>query len=227
MKPRKRPTILVSSTVYGIEELLEQVYSYLTGCGYEVWCSHKGTVPVDPGKTALENCMEAVDKCDLFLGIITPHYGSGKIGHDLSITHQELLRAIQLGKPRWILAHDHVPFARSLFLKFRCKTAKQRAKFLKALGYDTDRKLANFAKREQNVIDDLRVIDMYDAAIRHDLRVYQDRKGNWVQKFVSEDDAMLFTVAQFYRQAQVEQFLKDNLADTSAILKRAKERGIS
>ena len=40
---RKKLTILVSSTVYGIEELLERVYTLLTGFGYEVWMSHAGT----------------------------------------------------------------------------------------------------------------------------------------------------------------------------------------
>ena len=39
------------------------------------------------------------------------------------------------------------------------------------------------AEAEELVFDDVRVIDMYEAAIRHDLKMYQDRKGNWVQKF--------------------------------------------
>ena len=33
---RKKPTILISSTVYGIEELLERIYTILTVFGYEV-----------------------------------------------------------------------------------------------------------------------------------------------------------------------------------------------
>ena len=39
----QRPTILVSSTVYGLEELLDRIYTVLTAFGYEVWMSHKGT----------------------------------------------------------------------------------------------------------------------------------------------------------------------------------------
>ncbi len=34
--PRQKLTIMVSSTVYGIEELLDRVYTLLTGYGYEV-----------------------------------------------------------------------------------------------------------------------------------------------------------------------------------------------
>ena len=43
---RDKLKIMVSSTVYGIEELLDRVYTLLTSFGYDVWMSHKGTVPV-------------------------------------------------------------------------------------------------------------------------------------------------------------------------------------
>ena len=69
---KNRLTIMVSSTVYGIEELLDQVYALLNGFGYEVWMSHKGTVPIYPDKTAFESCLLAAERCDLFLAIITP-----------------------------------------------------------------------------------------------------------------------------------------------------------
>ena len=84
--------IMVSSTVYGIEELLEQVFALLSGFGYEVRMSHKGTAPILPNQTAPESCLTAVGNCDLFLAIITPRYGSGEVDGQLSITHQELLR---------------------------------------------------------------------------------------------------------------------------------------
>ena len=212
-----RLTIMVSSTVYGNEELLDQVYALLSGFGYEVWCSHKGTVKVYPNQTAFEDCLEAVKRCDLFLSIITPHYGSGKVGGGLSFTHQELLKAIQLNKPRWILAHDHVPFARSVFHKLGGKTEKERTLLLRKLGFNTGKKLKNLVAREGSVIDDFRVIDMYDAAIRHDIKVYQDRKGNWVQKFRTAPDAKLFVTSQFAHFSEVECFLRDQFKDTAAI----------
>lgn len=104
----KRPVLLVSSTVYGIEELLERVYAVLTAFGYEVWMSHKGTVPVRSDRTAFENCLDAVVRCDLFFGIITPSYGSGKDGDGLSVTHQEIRHAIDLGKLAPALEHGLV-----------------------------------------------------------------------------------------------------------------------
>jgi hypothetical protein len=64
MKPKKL-TIPVSSPVYGIEELLERIYSYLTAFGYELWLSHKGTVAVNPNESNADNCLKAVSISDL------------------------------------------------------------------------------------------------------------------------------------------------------------------
>jgi Domain of unknown function (DUF4062) len=216
-KKKKRLTIMVSSTVYGIEELLDQVYALLGGFGYEVWMSHKGTVPVYPDQTALESCLTAVAKCDLFLSIITPRYGSGIIDGQLSITHQELLKSIELKRARWILGHDHVVFARTLFRKLGARNQQEREQMLKTLGFVDADSLRRMRKREELVFDDIRVIDMYEAAIRHDLKAYQDRKGNWVQKFEQPDDAKLFATAQFSRYREIEQFLHEQFADKEEV----------
>lgn len=206
--PKQKLVIMVSSTVYGIEELLERVFAILTNIGYEVWMSHKGTVQVWPiGKIAFDNCLEAVEKCDLFLSIITTQYGSGKESKEsLSITHQELLKAIDLNKPRWIIAHDHVPFTRSLLYNLGFKTAEDRAKL---------------TLEKNRIIDDLRVVDMYELAIRHDISVHRDREGNWVQKYISPDDVLLFATAQFSRYQEIEKILEEQFADKAAVAKVA------
>jgi len=209
-KTTDRLTILVSSTVYGVEELLDRVYVVLTQYGYDVWMSHKGTMPVLPDRSNFENCVAAVEDCDLFLGIITTQYGSGMPAKgERSITHEELLKAIDLDKPRWILAHDQVVFARSL---------------LRNMGHDTAAKREALTFKKSLMIDDLRVIDMYEAAIRHDIHV-QDRKGNWVQKFVTPQDAQLFASAQFYRYQEVEEFIQKHLANRSAVQRQLDGRG--
>ncbi|MDC4333069.1 DUF4062 domain-containing protein, partial [Acinetobacter baumannii] len=90
----KRLKIFVSSTVYGFEELLDRIYTLLTSFGYEVLMSHKGTVPVSSKETAFESCLRGVEECDLFLGVITPKYGTGKSeAESRSITHLEMLKA--------------------------------------------------------------------------------------------------------------------------------------
>lgn len=197
MTKGKKRTIMVSSTVYGIEELLERIYAILTAYGYEVWMSHKGTVPVLSERSAFENCINAVENCDLFMGIITPFYGSGfDETEGLSITHMELKKAIELKKLRWLLSHDHVVFAWS---------------FLKNLGYETTKTRRTLNLERSNVFQNLKIIDMYEEAIFSQQHL-RDRKGNWVQKFEKDEDALLFTSAQFSRFQEVESFINENIS---------------
>lgn len=211
-KSEPKLTIMVSSTVYGIEELLERVYTLLTAYEYEVWMSHKGTVPVFSNRTAFENCLAAVEKCDLFLGIITPHYGSGQdtvLPDQPSISHQEIQKAIKLKKPRWLLAHDHVVYARSLLdnLGFKGKAGRKRLKL-----------------RKTPILEDLRVLDLYEDATLDIPEVsLGERDGNWVQKFRSTEDGSLFVGAQFFRYQEVEQFIKENFEGGSPLPKSGGE----
>jgi len=210
MKDNKKLTVMVSSTVYGIEELLDRIYTLLTVFGYDVWMSHKGTVPVFSNLSAFENCLAAVDNCDLFLGLITPYYGSGKEEDkdQPSITHRELKRAIELNKPRWLLVHNHVDFARSL---------------LKNLGYEGKAGRGKLSLEKNRILDDLRVIDMYEEAILSE-RPMRDRQGNWVQKFRSDDDATLFATAQFSRYQEIEAFVQENFRDSTHVSRMIQDR---
>ncbi|WP_025556802.1 DUF4062 domain-containing protein [Vibrio parahaemolyticus] len=198
----KKLTVMVSSTVYGVEEVLDRVYSLLTAFGYEVWMSHKGTVPVSSNETAFESCLKAVEKCDLFLGIITPQYGSGVDASGLSITHKEMKKAIELNKPRWFLAHDQVVFARRLLMDLGYKTQEQRSELELRKGASS--------------ISNIKVLDLYEDATMENLPL-DDREGNWVQKFDRDDDANLFVVAQFSRYQDVEQRLTEHFQNISQV----------
>lgn len=210
--PERRLTVMVSSAVYGAEELLDRVYTLLTACGYEVWMSHKGTVPVRSDRTAFENCLAAVEKCDLFLGIITPSYGSGldpKRPNEPSISHREILKAIELRKPRWLLAHDHVVYARAL---------------LRNLGHEGKEGRRGLKLRKTPILEDLRVLDLYEDATRDIPELSLDaRAGNWVQKYRSTDDGSLFVTAQFFRYQEVEQFIKENFENGTPVTRRGGE----
>lgn len=211
MTAKRKPILMVSSAVFGFEELLDRIYASLVQMNYEVWMSHKGTMPVYPELTALESCKRAVKECDLYLGLILPRYGSGKEKpEDDSITHEEMREAIHLNRPRWILAHDHVVFARG---------------FLDKLGYDSKKKRESLKLKKSPIFEDLRIIDMYEMATRHDVEVYKDRAGNWVQTFGSPEDAQLFAVSQFRRFQEAEAFIKDEFADVKAVRKALKKGG--
>ena len=210
MTESDRLVIMVSSTVYGIEELLDRIYVLLTSFGYEVWMSHKGTLPVFSSRSAFDNCLAAVEKCDLFLGLITPSYGSGQEDTGLSIAHRELLKAIDLNKPRWLLAHDHVVFARKLLndLGYRGKRGRKKLQL----------------RRKASSVSDLRVIDAYEEAVCDQMPL-RDRQGNWVQKFQSDEDAFLFATAQFSRYQEVEAFVEENFAHPERIREATASKG--
>ncbi|WP_149243039.1 DUF4062 domain-containing protein [Dyadobacter sp. 32] len=99
--------IMLSSTVLGNESTIETIYATLSNFGYDVFCSHTGTVYTAPGNTTEQACLEAVEDCDFFFGIIFPYYGSG-------ITHLEIKKAVELNKPSGFLAHANVAYTRTL-----------------------------------------------------------------------------------------------------------------
>ena len=68
--------------------------------------------------------MNAVEECDLFLGIIRPYYETGNIG-DKNITFEEIKKAIELKKHYWFLVHRDVVFARNLFKKMKLKSGDE------------------------------------------------------------------------------------------------------
>ena len=191
---------MVSSTVYGMEDQLTQLFGLLQGYGYRVWMSHMGTVPLTPGKSALENCLLAVENCDIFLGIVRPQYGSGKTSSTAdSFTHQELSKAIALGKPRFFIADKIVVTARRLLLDLGFQGSEGRA----------DLKL----RKGATLIDDLKVIDMYEEAIQDAVDV-GERVDNWVQPYSNWDDILRYMEEQFDRYEAMTEFLKSSPAQS-------------
>jgi hypothetical protein len=182
-KKDRKVKIMIGSTVYGFEDQLSQIAAQLTTLGYDVICSHLGTVKVDPGLSNLDNCIRAVEECDLFLGIIRPFYGTGNIG-EKSITFEEIKRAIELKKPYWFLVHRDVIFARQLFRKMKLKSGDE-------------------IVIADNRFFDKRCIEVYEHVIQHHVPVTL-RNGNWAQEFYRLDEMMVYVNAQFADRTFIE-----------------------
>ena len=197
-------TVMVSSSVYGQEELLDRIYGILSNFGFEVWMSHKGTVPTNSNENTLESCLRAVQNCDFFLGIISPHYGSS-INNGLSITHLEFQEAIRLQKPRWFLVHDRVVFARQL---------------LRYLGYENSEQRSALTLKKNSIFTDLKLIDMYEEA-NEMVKIENNTFVKWVQSYDRDEDAIRFATAQFSRYQDLEELLKQQLNT----IKKAVEQG--
>ena len=173
--------IMVASTIYGFEDQLEQVCGILRGYGYEVWNSHLKTIPIYPDKSNAENCLFAVQSCDVVCGIIREKYGSGVV-NGISITHQEIRAAIKLKKPHWLIAHRDIRIARELLKQFMFDEHNQPK--------------PDFIFRRTGVIDDIRIIELYNDAVKNDLPV-AERTGNWVDEYLRIDEILKWLETQF------------------------------
>jgi hypothetical protein len=173
--------VMVASTIFGFEDQMEQICSTLQGYGYEVWNSHLKTIPVHPGLSNTENCLRAVESCDVFFGIIRPRYGAVPNG-ELSITHQEMLRAIELKRPRWFIAHRDIAIARQLLKQYMI------------LPDNTANPAFTFRRTE--VLDDIRLVKLYNDTILNDVEP-AERIGHWVDEYFRIGDILRVIQTQF------------------------------
>jgi len=191
-KSASKIKIMVGSTVYGFEDQLSALVAQLVTMGYDVINSHTGRIKVNPNLSNLDNCLNAVEECHLFLGIIRPYYGTGNIG-ELNITFEEIKKAIELEKPYWFLVHRDVVFARQLFNKMKTK--------------EDGKKLFDVVEVTKNSQFDPRCIDVYEYVIKNHVPV-ELRNGNWAQEFYRLDDMMIYVTSQFSDKDFVNNILK-------------------
>ncbi|MCK0137301.1 DUF4062 domain-containing protein [Arenibacter sp. S6351L] len=193
--------IMVGSTVYGFEDQLSQIAAQLQLLGYTVLNSHTGSIKVNPKLSNLENCLNAVEECDLFLGIIRPYYGTGNIG-EKNITFEEIKKAIELKKPYWFLVHRDVTFGRLLLGKLRLKKED------KLIEKDDDlNKEIGIGVAKNNFFDE-RTIDIYNYVIENHIPVTL-RNGNWAQEFYRLDEMMTYINTQFSDKSFVESIINE------------------
>ena len=202
--PQPPLKIMVSSSVYHFEDQLDQIAAILSGYGYKVVMSHLGTVRVGPHQHNFAACRQAVQDCDLFLGIIRGQYGSGRgaalgLGdEEVSITHAELRHAIQLDKPRLFLVEAGVDTARQLFRPLRRHLTKD----LFDVSQQPVWTPTGNPFKHNPVLDDLRVLDMYDEALQSSTPLPQ-RRDHWCQMYRSLSDIQRFLETQFRNQRQL------------------------
>jgi len=179
--------IMVASSVYGYEDQLNQICGLFEQMGYHPVNSHYKTMPTDPSKSNLENCLVATQNCDAFFGILRPFYGSGIIG-DTSITHEEMKLAINLKKPRWFIAHRDIRVARVLLKQYMFKGDGTRNN--------------DFQYQSTKLLDDIRLIALYNDTIQNDIPA-EERVGHWTEEYFDLDDIKKVIQTQFSDQDRV------------------------
>lgn len=195
---RNHIKVFVASTVYEFESQLEHIYLLLDNLGYDVYMSHKGSIPLNSRLSNLINCTEGVEDCDVFVGFIRPTYGSGVLEKgDKSITHYEFETAYKRDDiPRFVLADYRVPFTRELFRNNRVI----RNSTSDVLRFDE-------ISFESNKVMDTRCVVMYNESIKDNERPASRRTGNWVQTYVSIEDIKLHLESQFKYPERIQKLL--------------------
>jgi len=183
----KKVKIMVGSTVYGFEDQLSQIVAQLNTLGYDIMNSHYGSIKVNPNLSNLDNCLKAVDECDLFLGIIRPYCGTGNIG-EKNITFEEIKEVIRLKKPYWFLVHRDVVYTRLLLKKMKLKSGDE-------------------VIFSDNRLFDKLSIEMYEYVIKNHIPVTL-RNGNWAQEFYRLDEMMVYINTQFTDKDFINEVMK-------------------
>ena len=193
MTPDGNIEIMVASTVYDFEDQLSAICATISTMEYAVINSHIGSMKVNPHKSNLDNCLDAVRQCDAFVGIIRPYYGTGNI-NEQNITFEEMKLAIELKKPYWFLVHRDVTFTRQLKKNLYCLDNEGNKNF-------------NVKIKKSNIFDE-RTLDIYSHII-HEGEPIASRSGNWAQEFYRLDEALDYVIAQFEDKSFIENIINN------------------
>ena len=189
MTKRAKPSIMLASTDYGHEEEIRKIAACLNRYGYRVVNSLIGTLPNDSRLSNMENCVNAVEKCDLFFGLIHTDYGSGNIGGK-NITREEFRKAVSCGKQRWAMVDEVVVTARNVIdhLCLISEVSKPR---------DEQTVVGEIVTMRKNSFLDYECIGFYNEMIQND-KAPADRKGNWIQPYRSLADILRYVKTNLY-----------------------------
>jgi hypothetical protein len=200
VQERNHIKVFVATTVYNFESDLNRIYELLDNLGYDVYMSHKGSIPLNSRLSNLINCTNGVEDCDVFLGFIRPSYGTGVLKKgDKSITHYEFETAYKLDIPRFVLADYRVPFTRDLFRNN------------KVIKNNTNEvlKFEDISFKDNKVMD-TRCVEMYNEAIKDKEKPASKRTGNWVQSYVDIKDIVLHLESQFKYPERIKKLINNS-----------------
>lgn len=202
---RNHIKIFVSSTVYDFETDLRRIFATLDGFGYDVYMSREGTIPLNSRFSNAINCVNAVDECDIFFGIVRPLIGSGVLEKGgRSITAQEFDRAIELGMLRYVLADYRVEFAHNFLNLMKIDLESIPLNKEKTI-VDENGKNAIILKPNNLVHGEC--VEIYRNAIQNHIHPASARIGNWAQPYKDGEDIQRFIEAQFKDVERIKTYL--------------------
>lgn len=109
------PAVFLSSTCYDLKQVRADLKAFIESLGLEPVISEYDSFPIDPGLTAVENCLRTVEaKADIFVLIVGGRYGAVQ-DQGKSVTNMEYLRARAKDVPIYVFIETSVLNAVSLW----------------------------------------------------------------------------------------------------------------
>jgi len=179
---KEKLKLMVASTVYGFEDQLSKIVNDINNKNFNVLNSFYGSIKVNPQLSNIENCVQAAQETDWFMGIVRPYYGTGNI-NSKNITFEEIKTAIGDNKPRWFFIHRDVTFAADIIDQIVVNKNEKDLDIRNELNY--------------NRFIDQKAIDLYNHVIKHYETDLELRNGNWAQEFFETSEALIYIQSQF------------------------------
>ena len=89
-------------------EVRQKIFDLITDMGMNPIGYERDDYAITPGTTVGENCLNNMQAADLFLILLNERYGFVESGNTKSITHKEVERALESGKPCIVFAQDQL-----------------------------------------------------------------------------------------------------------------------
>jgi hypothetical protein len=188
--------LMIASTVYGFEDQLSKIIHDTAESGFKVLNSFHGSIKVNPRFSNLDNCIQAVDETNWFMGIVRSYYGTGNI-NEKNITFEEIKTAIKLNKPRWFYIHRDVTFAEKIVDSIQVKNTE-----------GSEPNIPNVLLPNHYI--DKEAIDLYNYVIKNHETRLELRNGNWAQEFFYFTEALVYIRSQFLDFEFIENLLNMN-----------------
>jgi hypothetical protein len=112
-----KPRTFISSTCFDLADARAALGAHLHALGHEPLLSESSSFGVTPKRHSHDACLDQVDTCDYFILIIGGRRGGTYVGSERSITNEEYLRAVKVGKPIITFVKRDVQTAFQVFKK--------------------------------------------------------------------------------------------------------------
>lgn len=104
----RKLSVMVSSTFYDLKHVRDELHGHILSLGHEPILSEKSSFSVDPSRTTIENCMDAVSsEADILILIVGQRYGSTVPGGK-SVTNLEYEAARVKGIPIYVFIDQKI-----------------------------------------------------------------------------------------------------------------------